>query len=151
MRYLKIFAVLGVLLLIPAHYAQAQRVAVGLSFAAPAPVVAVGAAPVCPYGYYGYYPYACAPYGFYGPDWFSGGIFIGAGPWYHGWGHVNWFHPGAYYGPRVFARPGFYSRPGFNRPGPVVHGPVGGFHGGVAARGGSSFHGSAAFHGGGRR
>ena len=30
-------------------------------------------------------PYACAPYGYYGPDWFAGGVFIGAGPWY-GWG-----------------------------------------------------------------
>src|SRR3981189_1017271 len=47
-----------------------------------------GYAPACPYGYYGYYPYSCAPYGFYGPSWFLGGLFIGAGPWYHGyWGH----------------------------------------------------------------
>ncbi len=44
----------------------------------------VGAPPVCPYGYYDYAPYACAPYGYYGPEWFSGGIFIGAGPWFHG-------------------------------------------------------------------
>ena len=53
----------------------------------------VYAAPVCPYGYYATYPYSCAPYGYYGPDLFSGGIFIGAGPWYHGrdrfWGHVD--------------------------------------------------------------
>ena len=41
--------------------------------------------PACDYGYYAYYPYACAPYGYYGPNWFSGGLFIGVGPWY-GWG-----------------------------------------------------------------
>ena len=38
-------------------------------------------------------PYSCAPYGYYGPDWFTGGVFIGAGPWYHGhggfYGHVD--------------------------------------------------------------
>ncbi len=55
--------------------------------------VGIGVAPVCPYGYYDYAPYACAPYGYYGPEWFSGGVFIGAGPWYHGaesfHGHVD--------------------------------------------------------------
>ena len=53
----------------------------------------IGAEPVCPYGYYDYAPYACAPYGYYGPEWFSGGVFIGAGPWFHGpehfYGHVD--------------------------------------------------------------
>src|ERR1035438_6347406 len=29
----------------------------------------VNGPPVCPYGYYSYSPYACAPYGFYGPRW----------------------------------------------------------------------------------
>ena len=38
------------------------------------------AAPVCDWGYYAYYPYACAPYGYYGPQWFYGGVFLGAGP-----------------------------------------------------------------------
>ena len=43
-------------------------------------------------------PYGCAPYGYYGPEWFVGGVFIGAGPWFHGpanfHGHVNnHFHP----------------------------------------------------------
>lgn len=55
--------------------------------------VQVGPAPVCPYGYYDYAPYQCAPYGYYGPEWFSNGVFIGAGPWFHGphgfHGHVN--------------------------------------------------------------
>src|SRR5712664_1905872 len=58
----------------------------------------IGAAPVCPYGYYDYAPYACAPYGYYGSEWFNGGVFIGAGPWFHGpadfHGHVdNHFDP----------------------------------------------------------
>ena len=62
--------------------------------AAPAQVsVTIGAPPVCPYGYYDDPPYECAPYGYYGPEWFSGGVFIGAGPWFHGphnfYGHVD--------------------------------------------------------------
>jgi hypothetical protein len=43
-----------------------------------------GPAPICPYGYYDVAPYTCAPYGYYSPEWFPGGIFIGAGPWFHG-------------------------------------------------------------------
>src|SRR5258707_6998110 len=49
--------------------------------------VNIGVAPVCPYGYFDYAPYDCAPYGYYGPDWFMGGAFVGAGPcvrWPHG-------------------------------------------------------------------
>jgi hypothetical protein len=56
---------------------------------APAQVsISIGAPPVCPYGYFDYAPYNCAPYGYYGPDWFTGGVFIGAGPWFHG--HDGW-------------------------------------------------------------
>src|ERR1700679_1235834 len=60
--------------------------------------VNIGAAPICPYGYFDYAPYDCAPYGYYGPDWFVGGVFFGAGPWFHGpagfHGHVdNRFDP----------------------------------------------------------
>jgi hypothetical protein len=60
--------------------------------------VEVGVAPECPYGYYDSAPYGCAPYGYYGSEWFNGGVFIGAGPWFHGSdnfrGHVNnRFHP----------------------------------------------------------
>jgi hypothetical protein len=60
--------------------------------------VEIGAAPDCPYGYYDAAPYNCAPYGYYGPEWFSGGIFVGSGPWFHGnnnfRGHVNnRYHP----------------------------------------------------------
>lgn len=53
----------------------------------------IGVEPDCPYGYYDYAPYSCAPSGYYGPDWFLGGVFIGVGPWFHGRphfrGHVN--------------------------------------------------------------
>jgi hypothetical protein len=51
--------------------------------------VGVGVAPNCPYGYYDYPPYACASYGYYGPEWFESGVFIGACPWFHG---PNEFH-----------------------------------------------------------
>jgi hypothetical protein len=44
----------------------------------------IGLAPACPYGYYDAAPYSCAPSGYYGPEWFSGDVFIGAGPWFHG-------------------------------------------------------------------
>src|SRR5579859_1727953 len=46
--------------------------------------IGIGAAPVCPYGYFNYAPYSCAPFGYYGPQWFTSGIFIGAGPWFRG-------------------------------------------------------------------
>jgi hypothetical protein len=51
--------------------------------------VQIGPAPVCPYGYYDYAPYNCAPYGYYGPTWFSNGVFIGVGPWFHGGPHFH--------------------------------------------------------------
>jgi hypothetical protein len=67
-----------------------------LSYASAAPAqvsIDIGVAPVCPYGYFDYAPYDCAPYGYYGPDWFVGGVFLGAGPWFHGphgfYGHVD--------------------------------------------------------------
>jgi hypothetical protein len=48
----------------------------------------------CRYGYFNYAPYACAPYGYYGPQWFEHGVFLGAGPWFHepdsGPGRVDW-------------------------------------------------------------
>lgn len=127
MKYLRYITLLA-LLTLPVAYSHAG-VVVGVGVG---PVGVVAGAPVCSYGYYPDYPYACAPYGYYGPSWFSGGVFIGAGPWYHGWGHP--FYPG-----RPYARGGFYGRGGF-----VGHGPVGrGFVARGAARGG--------FHGGGFR
>jgi hypothetical protein len=77
--------------------------------------VNVGVAPVCPYGYYDLAPYSCAPFGYYGPEWFNGHVFIGAGPWFHGRanfrGYVNnAFHPGyGYRGP--MPRPGERANP----------------------------------------
>lgn len=50
--------------------------------------VSFGVQPVCSYGYYDYAPYACAPYGFYGPGYFYNGIFLGMGPW-GGWGYSH--------------------------------------------------------------
>jgi hypothetical protein len=44
----------------------------------------IGVAPDCPYGYYDTAPYGCAPTGYYGPEWFNGGVFVGAGPWFQG-------------------------------------------------------------------
>ena len=87
---------------------SALSVALFSCITTPAPaqvVVSIGAAPICPYGYFDYAPYDCAPYGYYGPDCFVGGIFLGAGPWFHGprgfVGHVdNRFDPHhGYHGP----------------------------------------------------
>jgi len=87
-KYLALAALAGIFFTVAAPKTEAQ-VSVGIN---------VGAAPVCPYGYYDAAPYACSPYGYYGPQWFTGGVFIGAGPWFHGpnnfRGHVdNRFHP----------------------------------------------------------
>src|ERR1017187_7333945 len=48
--------------------------------------------PVCEWGYYSYSPYGCAPYGYYALEWFFGGLFIGAGPWYN----RGWYGRGGY-------------------------------------------------------
>ena len=78
------FAFLAVLLMSCAARAGAAQISVGIN---------IGPSPACPYGYFDYAPYDCAPYGYYGPDWFVGGVFIGAGPWFHGphgfYGHVD--------------------------------------------------------------
>ena len=156
MRYLKILVFVGALMLTASH-ANAQRVAIGVGIGGPG---YVGVAPVCDYGYYNYYPYACAPYGYYGPEWFNGGFFIGAGPWFHGFGFRGRFD-GRFDGRRGFDNRGFNGRSGFNgRPGVGARGPAGGFRGnagsfrgstGGSFRGGSggSFHGGGASHGGG--
>src|SRR5271163_4836047 len=88
LKYIALVVVGGLCLMLGAPKAKAQ-VSVGVD---------IGAAPDCPYGYYDYAPYACAPYGYYGSEWFNGGVFIGAGPWFHGpdnfRGHVdNRYHP----------------------------------------------------------
>ncbi len=129
----------------------------GISSSAAAQVsigVNIGPEPVCPYGYFEYPPYDCAPYGYYGPDWFINGLFIGAGPWFHGphgfWGHVDnrWDPHHGYRGPlperggRAFY--GFHAneaRDGRGHIGTANHSGAG-EHSGGYVRGG---------HGGGRR
>lgn len=140
MRSLRYLAVLCVLLL-PAAYSHAQ-ISFGIGIGAP-----VYAPPACAYGYYGYAPYGCAPYGYYGPQWFSGGAFIGAGPWYRGgYGYGRgwygdgdgWRGRGDYGGRGGWGR----ERGGFNR-------GRGGY--GHNVRGGGNFRGGrgGGFHGGG--
>lgn len=89
--------------------------------------VQIGAEPACPYGYYDYAPYECAPYGYYGPEWFSNGMFIGTGPWYHGHddfrGHVD-----RHYDPR-FGYRGAFPRRGERGDWDRHHGTVEGFRG----------------------
>jgi len=84
MNKFKLFAFAAVAAIIVA--AGAPKAEAQISFS-------IGVAPTCPYGYYDYTPYGCAPYGYYGPEWFHRGTFIGVGPWFHGpsnfHGHVN--------------------------------------------------------------
>src|ERR1700719_4541465 len=113
MRYLRLFGLLGIVLgvcLISASNANAQRVAFGVGFGAP---VYYGPPPACAYGYYDYSPYACAPYGYYGPDWFESGVFIGAGPWF-GFGGRGFVFRARDRFDRGFHR-GFDGRRGFDR------------------------------------
>ena len=104
MRYLKYLALLAICMFPAALPSHAQRVVVGVGVGP-----AYGYAPVCEYGYYGYYPYACAPYGYYGPDYFVSGVFIGAGPWFHGSYGRPGFYGRGYYGRGYYGR-GFYGR-----------------------------------------
>lgn len=98
-KYLALAAVAGILILATPQRSQAQ-----ISFG-----IHIGPEPICPYGYFDYPPYPCAPYGYYGPEWFRGGIFIGAGPWFHGPEHFrgyvdNHFDPRHGYRGRLPAR-----------------------------------------------
>jgi hypothetical protein len=84
-----VFSAIAAAIFLPGRVAPSQ-ISVGIGIG--------GGAPSCPYGYFDYAPYDCAPYGYYGPDWFNNGIFFGAGPWFHGpagfHGHVdNRFDP----------------------------------------------------------
>lgn len=87
----------------------------------------VGIAPACPYGYFDYPPYGCAPYGYYGPGWFNGGVFIGAGPWFRGprnfQGRVN-----THFDPRLGYR-GPLPHPGDRRSPNMNVSRMGGFRG----------------------
>lgn len=161
MKYLTILGLLG-MTLIAAPYAHAQRFSVGVGFG-PAYVDPVyeGAPPVCSYGYYDYAPYACAPYGYYGPSWFSGGVFIGAGPWFNGYYGRPGFYGGRGFRGQPFVGRGFANR-GYAGQGRGPSGNVrgGGFHGqsfqgggsrGGFSRGGGGSRGGGNSHGGGRR
>ena len=141
MRYLKYLALLAICMLPAAVPSQAQ-IAVGVRVGSGYGYVA----PVCTYGYYAYYPYTCVPYGYYGPEWFTGGVFIGAGPWFHGFRGRTGF-----YG-RGFNGRGFYGRPGFAGRGPSFAGRGGFDRGGSEHRGfdrGGFRGGAGGFHGGG--
>ena len=83
---LGLIALLAIVFFVPFAATANAQVSVGVGIG-PAVVAAPDAygPPDCSWGYYSYYPYACAPYGYYGADWFTDGLFIGAGPWY-GWG-----------------------------------------------------------------
>ena len=157
MRYLKYVALLAVLM-VPLAYSQAQvRVGIGIGVG---PAYVAGP-PVCPYGYYDYYPYACAPYGYYGPDYFVDGVFVGVGPWYH-WGHPAYFWNRGYYG-RGWDHDRWYGRGrgweghrdyayrrGDDGRGYTRGYSRGEFRGGQAFRGGGEFHGRGGeVHGGG--
>ena len=100
MRYLKYLVLLLALVALPSVHSQAQ-VSFGVQVGSAYGGYAYDAPPVCEYGFYPTYPYGCAPYGYYGPQWFVGGVFIGAGPWHN----FYYTHPGFY-------RP-FYSNRGF--------------------------------------
>ncbi len=143
-------------------FAFAALAAAWLSCAPVAPAqvsINIGVAPVCPYGYFDYAPYDCAPYGYYGPDWFAGGVFIGAGPWFHGprgfYGHVdNRYDPRhGYHGPlpgrgeEAFHH--FHGNEAHDGAGHVGNAPheAGGEHALPGYRGGGAPHGGE--HGGG--
>ncbi|HTV04575.1 MAG TPA: hypothetical protein VME86_04340 [Acidobacteriaceae bacterium] len=107
LKYFSLIALAGCLFLVSPSRSQAQ-----VAFS-----VNIGPAPVCPYGYYAFPPYYCAPYGYYGPTWFVNGIFIGAGPWFHGphgfHGYINHYYDPryGYHGPY----PARGSNPDWNR------------------------------------
>ena len=86
MRFLRYIAVSAVVIF-------AFSMTTGCAHTGVAVGVGFGPEPECPYGYYDYAPYSCAPYGYYGSEWFNGGVFIGTGPWFHGprnfRGHVD--------------------------------------------------------------
>ena len=146
MKYLR-YAVMFALLALPLAYSQAQvRVGVGIGVGG-----YVAGPPACTYGYYPDYPYACAPYGYWGPSYFANGVFIGAGPWFHGprgfYGHVdNRYDPrNGYHGPlpEHGAKPfthfqGNEARDGQGHTGTAAHAPTNEHSAGFAGNRGAS-------------
>jgi len=154
MKNLRLLTLLGFCLMIaPAAHAARIGIEIGVGPAVVAGPVYVGPAPVCAYGYFQYYPYACAPYGYYGPSYFTGGVFIGAGPWFHGDRGFRG-RPGFYAGRGNYGRFAAPTHPAFR--GEVNRGNAGNhFNGGpvrgTAQPGASAPRGGGNFHGGGRR
>lgn len=92
------------LVALPAVHSQAQvsfGVQIGPSYGI------YNAPPVCEYGFYPTYPFDCAPYGYYGSNYFVNGVFIGVGPW-----NNFYFSHAGFYRPFYFNR-GFGVREGF--------------------------------------
>jgi hypothetical protein len=147
MRYLKYMLLLLALVALPAVHSQAQ-VSFGVSIGPNYGIY--NAPPVCEYGFYQSYPFDCAPYGYYGPDYFVNGVFIGVGPW----SNFYYSHAG-FYRPFYFNR-GFGFREGFRggfggerfRGGEVRGFRGEGFRGGQTFRGGEHFRGGETFRGG---
>jgi hypothetical protein len=146
--FLSVLAFSAAFLFAPASKAQ---VSVGIGIGGPPPV--------CSWGYYSYPPYACAPYGFYGPGYFYNGIFLGVGPWAnwgygHGWGGHRFYganYRGAGFGYRGGYGAGYHGGYGAGRSAAAYHGgyaagrSAAAYHGGYAAG-----HSAAAYHGGGQ-
>lgn len=148
LKYLVSLAIAAFILTPPAAHAQISfgiQIGGGYPEAPPPP-------PACAYGYYAYPPYTCAPYGYYGPQWFNNGIFIGAGPWYQeGWGYRNGWDHGDWDHERWDRDRGGWGH--YHDGWGGGHGYVGGgFHGGGGGYRGrpGGFHGDGGFHGGGR-
>jgi len=102
MRYLKYLALLGVFVVLAATPSPA-KVAIGIHIGHDYGYYHVP--PACPYGYYPDYPFGCAPYGYWGPQYFVNGVFIGVGPWYRFYYrqpvlYQRWYGPGYAYFPR---------------------------------------------------
>lgn len=178
MRYIRL-SLVAMLLAVPFLAVSTAHAQVAVGVGVGPDVVAAPYAygpPDCEWGYYAYYPYACAPYGYYGPNWFVGGVFIGVGPWYgwgwgRGWGYGGWGYRGGYgyrgaYGGYGY-RGGYAGRgyaggvgrgyaggaaPRGYAGGGVAHGYSGGGAAHAYAGGGGGFHGGGGgggFHGGG--
>jgi hypothetical protein len=90
------FKVLAVVLVLFATLSMVPSANAGVGIYITPPVIAV-TPPVCEFGYYDYEPYSCAPYGYYPPDFFYGGVFIGVGPWW-GWGYNHGWGGHPFYG-----------------------------------------------------
>jgi hypothetical protein len=108
------------------NQAAAAQVSIGIN---------LGSEPSCPFGYYDYAPYNCAPDGYYGPEWFAGGRFVGAGKWFRG--------PANFHGS---VNNHFDPQHGYKGPAPQ-HGPAQAPHAHFAANEDRDGHGHASPHG----